>query len=142
VGRKTLSIRHPQAIRPWQHVLNSLSGYLVLIEKLAQDPKRFSGPWNFGPNKRDCQSVLSVVNSFKEKWGVPFKIRFNRQTKFKEKMLLQLDCAKAARYLKWKPVWNLETALDKTAEWFRAYVEKENLEEICLRQIKQFQIDS
>lgn len=137
--KKPVSIRHPQANRPWQHVLNPLSGYLVLAEKLFNQPNKFSGPWNFGPSRRDNRSVLEVVKIFQKSWGQPSAINTHGAVTFKEHMNLHVDSGKSEKYLGWAPAWGLIQGVQKTAEWYRAFIEKENLEKVCLQQIQQFQ---
>ncbi|MCD8212699.1 MAG: CDP-glucose 4,6-dehydratase [Campylobacter sp.] len=132
---ETVLIRNPNATRPWQHVLDPLSGYLLLGQKLLEKEKEFADSWNFGPNEECAYSVENVLNEFKGHWK---KIKFQVQSDIKnlhEANLLKLDCSKANIKLGWKPNWNSKTAFEKTINWYKSFYEhgeiltKQNLEE-------------
>ena len=116
-------IRHPQAIRPWQHVLDPLCGYLFLGEHLLEGKPRFSGAWNFGPIDKGHRSVLSVIKGLQKHWSnIAYEIRVDERNPH-EANVLKLDCSKAHAKLKWKPVWDSDNALEKTAKWYKEYYE-------------------
>jgi len=120
---ETLEIRSPNATRPWQHVLESLSGYLCLGQKLIDGQKKFAEAWNFGPNNNGNRTVNAVLSHLQEKWpSVNWQVT-DRQQPY-EANLLHLDSTKARQRLGWLPVWSLEKSLDKTAEWYQANIEK------------------
>jgi len=131
-------IRNPQAIRPWQHVLDPLYGYLILAQKLFKDGPVFGEPWNFGPEDRDAQTVEWLVNKICALWGEGASYEIDRRNHPHEANYLKLDCSKAKHRLKWYPKWNLEKAIEKVVEWVRAYKRGDNIKEICLKQIDEY----
>lgn len=133
-----LKIRNPGAVRPWQHVLEPLGGYLLLAQKLCEDGRRFSQSWNFGPYDQDAQTVEWIVRKLCAKWGGGAAFEIIPDTRLHEAHYLKLDCSKARSELGWKPKWKLEEALDLIIDWTRAYQQKRNLGELCLTQIEQY----
>lgn len=133
-----IMIRNHQAIRPWQHVLEPLSGYLVLAQKLVENGADFTGPWNFGPNQEDVRSVEEVVQHLCSKWGGGLSYQHHTETSVHEATLLRLDCSKAKIKLGWSPKWNFEMAIEKIIEWTRGYTEASDVKEICFRQIQEY----
>lgn len=126
-GEKVL-IRSPHAIRPWQHVLEPLSGYLLLGQKLLEGKTEFSGAWNFGPCSDDHHQVITVVKNMQNFWDkIDFSIISDDEEKPHEANLLKLDCSKAYIRLGWKPVWNSFTAFEKTAIWYRNFYDVSNI---------------
>jgi len=126
-GEKVI-IRSPYAIRPWQHVLEPLSGYLLLGQKLLEGKKEFSGAWNFGPGSNDHHQVITVVKNMQNFWDkIDFSIMSDDEEKPHEANLLKLDCSKAYIRLGWKPVWNSFTAFEKTAIWYRNFYDGTNI---------------
>jgi len=122
-NNETVIIRNPNATRPWQHVLEPLSGYLLLGQKLLEGRKEFAEAWNFGPVSNESVSVFEVVNLIKKYWNkVDFKI-LEKTTELHEANLLKLDCSKAYNKLKWKPSWNWEKAVEKTISWYKEFYE-------------------
>ena len=124
---KQVKIRNPNAIRPWQHVLESLSGYLCIGQKLLQGEVDFSNVWNFGPNYEENVTVTAVVEHIGKYWDkVDYEIdKDNNQPH--EARFLKLDCSKAHTLLKWKAVWNSEVAFERTVKWYQAYYERKNI---------------
>ena len=116
-------IRNPEATRPWQHVLESLSGYLLLGQKLLEGKKEFAEAWNFGPESNEFITVNDLVNLIKKYLDkVDFKI--SKKTKdLHEANLLKLDSSKAYNKLGWKPVWNWEKAVETTINWYKVFYE-------------------
>lgn len=133
-----LIIRNPLATRPWQHVLEPLSGYLILAQSLYQDGEKFSSAWNFGPKDKDNRSVQDVINSLCKQWGSTAKWQQDSVSQPHEASLLKLDCSKASKQLGWEPKWSLETAIEKIIEWHKAYLAKENMQALTLKQIDQY----
>lgn len=120
---QTLTIRSPTAVRPWQHVLDSLSGYLLLAQRLLQGDTGAQGAWNFGPTPEDDCSVETLLNRLRGAWpGLAWKRAPGPQPQ--EAALLRLDTAKAHRQLGWQPVWRLSQTLEATAQWYRAWLER------------------
>ena len=134
----TLKLRFSKSIRPWQHVLEPLSGYLILAEKLFCQPKKYSGAWNFGPNNSDNKNVLWIVNYFNRQLKKKIKYQIDKKDNLHETKLLKLDISKAIKKLNWKPTWNLKTAIKKVLEWQETYKNGVNIREISLKQIKDF----
>lgn len=130
-------IRHPHALRPWQHVLEPLSGYLLLAKKLYEQPGQYSDAWNFGPNDDDIKPVEWISDYIVKQWQDKKAKWFvdNESPKKHEATYLKLDCSKVKAILNWKPTWNLETGLSKTIEWYQAYQDKKNMRDVTLRQI-------
>lgn len=121
-ARARLEIRSPNATRPWQHVLEPLSGYLFLGQKLLDGQGEFAQAWNFGPATDSNQSVREVLSRLRAVWPA-LDWYVTPQPQPHEAHLLHLDSAKAASRLKWHPVWSLDECLEATAEWYRAFLE-------------------
>jgi CDP-glucose 4,6-dehydratase len=141
-GHKIL-IRNPEAIRPWQHVLEPLSGYLLLARKLYDEGAPYMGAWNFGPFDEDSKPVEWLVRRICEKWGDSADYEAMRGNHPHEAHYLKLDCSKARTVLGWHPCWRLETAIDKAVEWFEAYragEKTEGLRNICFQQIEEYSV--
>lgn len=133
-----LLIRSPYAIRPWQHVLEPLNGYLTLAAKLYEEGPRFAEAWNFGPEDNDAQNVEWITKNICEYWGenAAYKIDTNPQPH--EANYLKLDCSKAKAELSWFPHWNIDQTLKSIVEWNKHRIYGENVREICSRQINHF----
>lgn len=137
LNEKRILIRNPNAIRPWQHVLEPLNGYLLLAQKLYEKGPLFGEGWNFGPNDDDARPVQWIVQKICEKWGhASFEIDQGEHPH--EAQYLKLDCSKAKMRLGWFPKWDLETTIDKIIEWTKAYQAGKDLREVCINQIKEF----
>ena len=133
-----INIRNPNAVRPWQHVLEPLAGYMILAESLYENPNEFSQAWNFGPNLDDAKSVKDVVDALVGYWGgAEWKVDPN-ELYLHEAEYLKLDCTKAFTKLNWSPKWCLATALEKSVEWYKAPNEAESLLQLCLKQINEY----
>ncbi|MBD0370379.1 MAG: CDP-glucose 4,6-dehydratase [Pyrinomonadaceae bacterium] len=140
-GREVL-IRNPQAVRPWQHVLDPLSGYLTLCERLYEDGAAYAEGWNFGPGEEDSRPVGHVVKRLSELWaseGSDAKWAQDKKEHPHEAHYLKLDCSKARARLLWRPRWNLEKTLKETVNWYRAYAGGEDMRRVSLEQIRAFQ---
>jgi len=123
-NKEDVVIRSPGATRPWQHVLEPLSGYLWLAAKLAEDPEKFVGGWNFGPADRDIWPVKNMVSELLERWGPSeTQLRIEEDFSGAESKLLRLDCTKAQEYLGWRAVWSVTDALDAIAAWYKTFME-------------------
>lgn len=136
-GQKIV-IRNPHSIRPWQHVLEPLSGYLLLAENLYNQGQEYASAWNFGPSDDDAKPVEWIVQEFCRKWnGASYEVDTSSQPH--EAQYLKLDCSKANAELKWQPRWNLGQAIDKIIEFTIAYKEGDSLIDLCVRQIEDYQ---
>ena len=121
--KKAVEIRNPKSIRPWQHVLEPLNGYLILGQKLLEGEKGFAGAWNFGPIYGKSLFVEDVVKKIKNYWNkIDYKVSPNSKD-VHEAGLLKIDSSKAKEKLKWAPVWDGQKALEVTANWYRSYYE-------------------
>jgi CDP-glucose 4,6-dehydratase len=132
-------IRNPHAIRPWQHVLDPLCGYLTLAEKLCHDPKRYAESWNFGPDESESLPVATVLEQLRELWGPGMAWRPDGGVHHHEAHSLKLDSSKARTMLGWQPQWNLSRALEATAQWYKAQQSQKDLGSITLKQIQSYQ---
>lgn len=133
--KEKLSIRSPHAIRPWQHVMEPLDGYMTLAEKMHLDEK-FVGAWNFGPEEKDCRNVDFITSTLSrlvpDHQGIEVVGNTNQPH---EATFLKLDCSKSKALLKWHPKFDVEKALQFTAEWYRAQFKAEDLRAKSLEQI-------
>jgi CDP-glucose 4,6-dehydratase len=135
LGGKPAPLRRPDAVRPWQHVLDPLSGYLLLAERLCADPAGTSGAWNFAPAPEDAWPVEGVVERLEQLWGEAIPVE-RAQESFPETDYLRLDASYARERLGWSPGWNIEQALAAVAEWYRGYGERAGMRELTLAQIR------
>lgn len=136
---KPVQVRNPHAIRPWQHVLEPLSGYLVLARKLFQEGAAWSGAWNFGPRDDDAQTVEWIVTAMTGRWGNGAQYCIDQGEHPHEAHFLKLDCSKAIAGLGWRPRWNLSRALDSIIDWTRLYQCQGDVRQLCLQQIEDYQ---
>jgi CDP-glucose 4,6-dehydratase len=122
----SLEIRSPAATRPWQHVLESLSGYLLLMQKLLQGEHAFADAWNFGPSESGNMRVDQVLDSMSSEW-TDLRWHVKEPTGLHEAGLLKLDSSKARSKMNWKPVWGLTDTILHTSEWYRSYLQQDRV---------------
>jgi CDP-glucose 4,6-dehydratase len=137
-AKKAVLIRNPKAVRPWQHVLEPLSGYLVLAERLAEAGAPFAEGWNFGPPEGDARSVGEIMDRVASLWGAGFCWQQDQGSHPHEAQLLSLDCSKAIRTLGWKPRLKLETALEWTVSWYKDFLSGSDARTLSLDQIARY----
>jgi len=135
---KPIRVRNPHAIRPWQHVLEPLSGYLLLAERLYTDGVNFSGAWNFGPNDADAKPVQWVVERLTSLWESGASWELDAHSQFHEAHYLKLDCSKAKAELGWHPHWDLDESLKNVTSWYKESLNGKNMRDITLQQIESF----
>ena len=135
---QVLMIRNPLATRPWQHVLEPLSGYLVLAQALYEKGNTFALAWNFGPRDEDARSVQDVVNLLISRWEGDASWEKEGAEQPHEAHFLKLDCSKAKQILGWTPKWSLEIAIEKIVEWQKAFQSNSSMKEIALEQIDRY----
>jgi CDP-glucose 4,6-dehydratase len=135
---KPLMIRNPKSTRPWQHVLEPLSGYLILVQALYEKGVQYASGWNFGPRDEDARPVGDVVNLLVDGWGRNASWLLDGADQPHEASFLKLDCSKSSTQLGWSPRWDLETAIEKIISWHQALESKENMQVFTLKQISQF----
>jgi len=133
---ETVKIRNPNSVRPWQHVLEPISGMLMLAERMYNHIE-FSGDWNFGPESHKEITVRELVETFIELWRSGNYIVEKMQS-YNEADYLQLDISKVKRELKWTPRYNFNAALKETVDWYKSYYKKENMNKITENQIKEY----
>lgn len=143
VAGETVVIRSPKAIRPWQHVLEPLSGYLLLAEKLYTQGNRYSEAWNFGPSDNDAKSVEWIINQLVTHWGngASFKVD-SSAANLHEANFLKLDCNKARMSLGWQPQWNATETIERICAWHKAHLNAEDINLYTLNEIKQYQANA
>lgn len=134
-------VRNPHAVRPWQHVLNPLSGYLQLIEALWAEPEHACG-WNFGPAEQDAQPVEWIIRQLAAMWPGGLQINYDDGEHPHEARYLKLDSSRARARLKWSPTWDLTRALKAVVDWYRALRDGDDMREMTLSQIETFQYAS
>ena len=120
VAKKPLLIRYPEAIRPWQHVLDPLRGYFMLGERLLKGEKEFADAWNFGPNTDAERTVMEVVEEMAGVWE-EIKIEIDGKEKPHEAKFLKLDCQKVKDKLDWEPIFTFKDSISTTVEWYKSY---------------------
>jgi CDP-glucose 4,6-dehydratase len=128
-------IRNPASVRPWQHVLEPLSGYLLLAERLWTDGAAFADGWNFGPSADDVQPVRWIADHVTALWGGGARWQTTGEAQLHEARLLTLDSAKARDALPWRPRWTLDQALRHTVQWQQAFLRGEPMRAVTLSQI-------
>ena len=136
-ANKALLLRNPKAVRPWQHVLEPLSGYLMLAEHLASDPA-FAQAWNFGPDEVDARSVEDVVTRVVSRWSNGLRWELDRGAHPHEAKVLSIDSAKARQRLGWAPRLSLEETLAWTVDWYKAFMRGDDVRELTLQQISKY----
>lgn len=134
---ETLQIRSPEAIRPWQHVLEPISGYLKLAEYLFIEGSAYAEAWNFGPTDSDCRAVRWIVERLvTSSSGASWE--YQQVPQPHEACYLKLDSSKARTRLGWQPRWTLDTALDKTLDWHADWLQGKNMRTVSLAQIAEY----
>lgn len=135
---KAVVLRHPQAVRPWQHVLDCLAGYLTLAEALAENAEAYSGAWNFGPAESDSRPVCYVVETLASHWGTDVTWVKDGAHHAPEKEILRLDVTKAAQFLGWRSRLSIDDALRWVAHWYRDFHGGQDARELCNAQIRNY----
>ncbi|REL24181.1 CDP-glucose 4,6-dehydratase [Rhodohalobacter sp. SW132] len=137
--RKAVIIRNPSAVRPWQYILDLLNGYMILAEKLYDDPGTFSEAWNFGPSERDEQSVEFITDKMIKVWGDGASWKLDKTANPHEAKYLKLDSSKSRMRLRWSTQVNLPQALEYLTLWYKKYFEGADMVEFTRQQIKKFE---
>lgn len=132
-------IRNPQAIRPWQHVLEPLAGYMLLAQRLWEDGKNYAEGWNFGPDEQHAVSVETLVNVLCHLWGEDAKWLVESNDHLHEAHYLKLDSSKAIQCLAWRPILTMQDTIAMTVAWYKRFYEGEDPRIITLEQITEYQ---
>ena len=132
-------IRNPNSIRPWQHVLEPLEGYLCLIEQLWERGPEFVGAWNFGPYYEDAKSVSWIVERMVNLWGESSHWEIDKGEHPHEAYYLKLDCSKAKNMLGWSPKLDLSTTLEWIVEWYQSYQQNRNMRHLTETEISRYE---
>ena len=135
---ESVVIRNPLSTRPWQHVLEPLSGYLVLAEKLFDEGEEFAEGWNFGPKDEGCRSVQWILENMVEQWGEGASWQLDKNNNPHEAGFLKLDVSKASTKLKWSPRWSLDETLKLIINWHKIFISGGDLKVACLDEIKKY----
>ncbi len=141
VDQKPVIIRNPTAIRPWQHVLESLSGYLLLAQKLWENPAKYSEGWNFGPYTRETVTVEMMVEKIFAGWQSAhcgWEIQQDLE-QLHEAHFLKLEISKATTKLQWQPKLDLQTTIEWLVDWYHAWMEKKDMHQFTVKQIQNYQ---
>ena len=138
-NNESVVIRNPDAIRPWQHVLEPLSGYLLLAENLFSQGELVAEAWNFGPKNEDARPVKWIVDELCKAWGESSGWLLQEGTHPHEANFLKLDTSKALQRLHWTPRWTLDRALKRTIDWHQAWLAGQDMQAFCFKQIDQYE---
>jgi len=139
LANRTVMIRHPNATRPWQHVLEPSNGYLCLAERLWVRGPEFAQGWNLGPNDEDARSVSWVTERLTSLWGENARWEVDSAQRPHEATYLKLDCSKAKSLLEWSPKLRLSTTLEWIVEWYRGYQQDQNMRRLTEAQIARYE---
>jgi CDP-glucose 4,6-dehydratase len=131
-------IRNPNATRPWQHVLEPISGYLTLCAKLFEEGPKYAEGWNFGPEDADAKNVGWIIGKVCGLWGEGASYKIDNGNHPHEANYLKLDCSKAKTLLNWHPRWSVEQALESIVEWTKAYRNNDDIREVSFKQIENY----
>jgi len=131
-------IRNPQSTRPWQHVLEPLSGYLLLAQKMYESPQAYAEAWNFGPCDDDAKPVDWILEHMVKQWGKGALWQLDQGSHPHEAGYLKLDISKAKSRLDWQPTWNLDRTLEKIVIWHQAWLNGEDMQTRCLNEVEKY----
>lgn len=136
-----IRVRRPDSVRPWQHVLEPLGGYLLLAARLSDDPQRYAGAWNFGPSDQSSVTVAELVSAVVESWGDGEWMDVSHESagSSPETASLTLSSEKARRLLGWRSLWDVRTTVQRTVDWYRRTAgDPSSAAQVCLEQIEEF----
>lgn len=138
IAHHDIALRHPQSIRPYQHVLEPLMVYLLIAKRQYED-KAYGGSYNVGPRENDCQRTQDLAELFCKCWGEDLGwYSLSDQEEMPEANYLKLDCAKLTQRFGWQPQWSIETAIQKTIEWTKAYLAGHDMPQVMNDQIQDY----
>lgn len=137
--KKNLVVRNCDATRPWQFVLEPLKGYILLCERVYKKPLDYSEAWNFGPNQKSNITVNEIINKISKSWGKELIVNNKKKSNYHESKLLMLDSRKSIRRLNWKTKLDINQSIDFTINWYKAWINKEELYLYSINQIKKYE---
>jgi len=140
-SKQNIVLRHPDAIRPWQHVLEPLAGYLLLAKNLFEDGSPWAEAWNFGPMNSDAKPVQWITDRLIENFESSVRWIHEPDRQFHEASQLKLDCSKARDVLGWSPTWSLTQCLEEIVRWNMAHLRGENIQNVCIDTIERYSND-
>ncbi|MFM2322826.1 MAG: CDP-glucose 4,6-dehydratase, partial [Pseudomonadota bacterium] len=139
IKQQDILLRYPDALRPWQHVLEPLNAYLILAKQLYESSPGYTDAWNFGPDENQALKTVSwLAERIIQNWGCTIKWIKSTQAHKHEASLLKLNSSKANLNLAWKPCWDIETAISHTIGWYKDYIRGEGMQKKSLAQISEF----
>jgi CDP-glucose 4,6-dehydratase len=138
-NKHAIALRNPESVRPWQHVLEPLHGYMLLAEKLYTENVKWNGAWNFGPRLEDAASVMQLIAIFRAQFRGPFPQVSVISSLSHETNLLQLNIDKSMKKLNWQPHWSLEKTVQKILDWYLA--DPKQSYDLCLKQIEDYEVE-
>ncbi|RAW09979.1 CDP-glucose 4,6-dehydratase [Paenibacillus taichungensis] len=137
-NNKVILVRNPYSVRPYQHVLDCLSGYVLLAQKQYENKLKYEGSYNFGPDNNESINTSLLVGKFCEAWGSGLKWVSNALEGPHETGTLKLDCSKAHTVLGWKPLFNIDQSMHKTVEWYKSFVNGDNCDTVTMKQVREY----
>lgn len=138
IQKKEFELRNPNAVRPWQHVLDPLSGYILLAEKLYTSEEDYTGAWNFGPDYKETKNVGEIIEYVQKHLKEKFVVNTKKVETYKETTFLKLDSTKSNSRLNWNSIWGINQTLEKTVEWYLSYNEGTNILDLTNKQIEEY----
>jgi len=144
INNKKIVIRNPDHVRPWQFVLESLSGLLWILHKMSTNNKKYNQSWNLGPDKKNIITVEQIVKKFSKEWkSINLKNNTQQKSKFSESNSLRLDSTKAKKLLNWKNVYDIDQTIFETINWYRYFHEKPSMiKELSIQQIEAYVVNA
>jgi len=135
---RSLEIRSPNAVRPWQHVLEPLSGYMLLAAKMMNGKPNLAGGWNFGPAPSEAFTVAEMMHLFYSLWGEGNTVCDGNTNHLHEAAYLTLSSEKAMKNLAWHPVWSFAQTIERTAKWYKGFYENRDALRLSLADIDEY----
>jgi len=139
MDNQAVAIRNPASIRPWQHVLEPLNGYLTLLERMYESGEQFGEAWNFGPDDTDAKPVSWIIENLADLWGKDAKFELSSENQVHEAQYLKLDCSKASYLLNWKTKLQLSDALEWIVEWYLSYQRGQDMRDYTENEIARYE---
>lgn len=137
--KQPVEIRSPHSIRPWQFILDALSGYLILAQHAYQEPSMYRGSWNFGADDEQAQPVHVIMDKLVQLWGEATWYEKSSSPALHEAQYLKLDCSKSKQYLQWHPRYNLQQSLQQTLSWYQSFFQDKDMRRHSVEQIHVYQ---